>query len=62
MPNLWRLQNVSIRYFLKEVRARLIQLILPRAAVNNTIAALLMPYTFALGAHGYYVNVFKKPE
>ena len=33
MPNLWRLQNVSIRYFRKELRARLIQLILPRAAV-----------------------------
>ena len=62
MPNLWRLQNVSIRYFRKELRARLIQLILPRAAVNNTIAALLMPYTFGLGAHGYYVDVFEKPE
>lgn len=62
MPNLLSLQTLSRRYFRLIWRANLIARLLPKYLVRNSIAGLLMPYTFNLdqGSLGYYYVVLER--
>jgi ubiquinone/menaquinone biosynthesis C-methylase UbiE len=58
-PNLEKLQRLARRYFSHPLLGRAILLALPRHLVMNAIAGLLMPQTFAAGAHAYYSVVLE---
>lgn len=62
MPNLKRLQHLALKFFDRRRWSRIKTLPLPRILAENSIAGLLMPFTFRLGAHVYLGVVLRRPE
>lgn len=60
MPNLLKFKKLARKYFKRKWRAKLVLALLPDHLVKNSIAGLLMPYTIAGDAQGYYHLVLKK--
>lgn len=61
MPNLIRLQNLSKKYFKYRHFVKVTSFLLPKSLVMNSIAGLLMPFTFGGNAHGYYQIILRRP-
>lgn len=60
MPNLLKFKKLAHIYFQKTWGAKLMLELLPSHFVKNAIAGLLMPYTIAGHAQGYYHTILKK--
>ena len=60
MPNLGKLQYLSRGYFKFAFLSKLFLRILPKKMLMNSIAGLLMPFTFHCKVHGYYKIVLEK--
>lgn len=59
-PNLARLQFLARGFFKFPWLARLIKASMSDELVANSVAGLLMPFTFASDAHGYHLVVLQK--
>ena len=64
-PNLRRLRKISLLFFNRSLRARILTFLMPKYLVRNAIAGLLMPFVFnpdaSKGSLGYYAWVLRRP-
>lgn len=61
-PTLLKLQKLSVRFFGLSWRAKLLAKVLPQYLIKNSIAGLLMPFTFhpTEGTCGYYKLILER--
>ncbi len=62
-PTLSKLQKLSLRLFSLSWKAKILAYMLPKYLVRNSIAGLLMPFTFMSkgGVLGYYKLILERP-
>jgi SAM-dependent methyltransferase len=61
MPNLERFQILARGFYKYQALTWTLRNFLPPALSKNSVAGLLMPFTFQAGAHKYYEIILEKP-